>query len=202
MGDLALSNSSFLVPYLLILLSSWRRLRSWIQHAVPPSPSWLYFLIFVWWNSKELVSMAFSCLRIPNRHFPTWKIKVLPPVTLPTAPHPSVSKSRARTTARPHGSTTPVASRLVVYSVHWRMHSIATSTWNNYVSFTPLADPIPRFSGVGTSWAQPHFERGYHFTCTLSFISFFLWMPISWSRFRIFHPSNSELFFLAAARAI
>jgi hypothetical protein len=27
------------------------------------------------------------CMRIPNRHFPTWKIKVLPPVTFPTAPH-------------------------------------------------------------------------------------------------------------------
>jgi hypothetical protein len=89
----------------------------------------------------------------PNRHFLTWKIKVLPPVTLPTAPHPSVSKSRARTTTRPHRSITPAASRLVVYSVRWRMHSMATSTRNNYIYLA--ADSIPGFfwfeSFLGTS---------------------------------------------------
>jgi hypothetical protein len=82
-----------------------------------------------WWNSKEL-----SCSS-PIVIFPTWKIKVLPSVTFPTAPRPSISKSRARTTTRLYGSITPAASRSLVYSVRWRIHSIATSTRNNNVHF-------------------------------------------------------------------
>jgi len=98
-----------------------------------------------------------NCMRIPNRHLPTWKIKVLPPVTLPTAPHPSVSKSRARTAFRPHGLITPAASRLVVYSVRWRMHSMATSARSNYIDLA--ADSIPGFSGLSASCARAYFER-------------------------------------------
>ena len=65
-------------------------------------PSSFRSLILVWWNSKELVLREYissACMRIPNRHFPTWKIKVLilPPVSFPTAPH-LFPKSRARTT--------------------------------------------------------------------------------------------------------
>ena len=35
-GNMALSNSFFPAPYLLALLSSWRRFRSWMQHAIRP----------------------------------------------------------------------------------------------------------------------------------------------------------------------
>ena len=63
-------------------------------------PSSFCSLILVWWNLKELVLKGCfsSCMRIPNRHFPTRKIKVLvlSPVTFPTAPH-LFPTSRART---------------------------------------------------------------------------------------------------------
>jgi hypothetical protein len=83
-------------------------------------------------------------MRIPNRHFPTWKIKVLPPVTFAAAPR-LFPKSRALTTTRLRGSITPAASRSVVYSVRWHMHSISSSTRNNYIFLNPIGGFDPRF---------------------------------------------------------
>lgn len=37
---------------------------------------------------------------------------------------------------QPMGAIIPAASRSVVYYVHWRMHPIASSTQNNYISLT------------------------------------------------------------------
>ena len=51
-------------------------------------PSSFCSITLVWWNLKELVAndKFETSMRIPNRHFPTWKIKVLPPVTFPATP--------------------------------------------------------------------------------------------------------------------
>ena len=80
----------------------------------------------------------------------------------------SISKSRVpHTGIRPHGSIVPVALRSVVYAVRWRMHSIATSTRNNYISLNPLVKSIPGFCGLDASCVQALSERCYGFMLKL-----------------------------------
>jgi len=96
MGNLALSDSVFLVPYLLVLLSSWWRFRSWMQRAVHLHRLHFIFSILygVIWRSRCNGGLSRISMRIPNHHFPTWKI------TTPHLSHcaASISKSRVCTT--------------------------------------------------------------------------------------------------------
>jgi len=84
MGNLALSDSFFLVPYL--LLSSWWRFRSWMQRAVHLHRLHFIFSILygVIWRSWCNRSLSRISMRIPNHHFSTWKITT---PTFPTVPH-------------------------------------------------------------------------------------------------------------------
>jgi hypothetical protein len=175
------------------------------------SPSLLYSHSFlyggVWWSWYSTLML----LSIPDRHhFPTGEIKVLPPKTF--LPHRAIfiSISQACTTTRPHRSIAPPASRSVVYSVRWDMHSIGTSTRSNSTTkgCRPLADSIPKFFWFGRFLCMRSIPYGAMppFTRTLCSNSFFLWMPISTQRVWVWDtssisldPSTRELLFAARA---
>jgi hypothetical protein len=84
--------------------------------------------------------MFIISMRIPNRHFHTWNIAVLPPVAFPAATRLFPNPERLQ----PPDSV-PAASRSAVYTVRWRMHSISSSTRNNYISPNPIARFNPQF---------------------------------------------------------
>ena len=155
-------------------------------------------LILIWRNWKESVSRS-VCIPHEHPHFPTWKIKSPPTRNLPHRAS-SISKSRARTTTRPHGSIAP-ALRLVVYSVCWRMHSIATSTWNNCVCISFVRFD-PRFFLVWVLLVSRWSDTTILLALRCSH-SFFLWMPVSTQRIWVldpdsvfFHPFKQRTFFL------
>ena len=140
---------------------------------------------------------------IPNRHFPTWKVKVLPPIAFPAALLSFPIPERVQLPdGRPHGFITPAASRLVVYPVRWRIHSIATRTRNNYESLNPWRIR----SLVSLVWAASRARDSISYGAMLPFYSYSVfkfvlsvnprvnptWVLVPDSVF--FHPSNSELF--------
>ena len=94
-------------------------------------------------------------LAITNRHFPTWKIKVLPPVTFPTAP-PIFPNPES---VQPQDSTdrSHQRPRDQLFTLHWDMYSIVTSTRTAiYLSapsgFDPLVLLFERFLGTSAFW--------------------------------------------------
>ena len=128
----------------MVSLSSWQMFRPWMQYAVQLhslhfDSSILYGGIRRSWCRENL---SMSCIRILNRPLPTWKISRRLKSHL--FPNPHHVESPDPTDRSRHWSR-----RSVVYSVRWRMHSIAINTRNNYASLNPLADSIPGFSGLG-----------------------------------------------------
>jgi len=120
---------------------------------------------------------AGCCMPIPNRHFHTWKVKVLPCITFSTTLLPFLNPERVQLPdGTPHGSITPAASRLVVYSVRWHMHSIASRTRNNCLSLNPRWIRSLVFLVLGASHARDRYlmERCYHFIRTWCSNSSFL----------------------------
>ena len=88
--------------------------------------------------------------------FPLGRLKSSHPS--PSSLRLSYFQIRARTTTRLYGSIAPATSISVVYFVRWHMHSMGTSTRNNYVS-QPLADSIlslwfGRCLGMSAFWEK------------------------------------------------
>ena len=83
-----------------------------------------------------------TSMRIPNRHFPTWKIKGLPPLTFAAAPHlfPIPSAYNRQTPRIDHASGLEIRCLL-----RWRMHSTSSSTRISYISLNPIGRFDPRF---------------------------------------------------------
>ena len=115
----------------------------------------------------DLALLLLSSLPIGNA-LVAEEVQVLPSVTFLPHSASSISKSRVpHTGIRPHGLIVPVALRSVVYAVRWRMHSIATSTRNNYISLNPLVKSIPGFCGLDASCVRALSERCYGFMLKL-----------------------------------
>ena len=166
MGNLAFSDSFFPVPYLLVSLS-WRRFRAWLRHMV-------HHLHFVpscldggirrsWWRGNIFISST----RICNRHFLTWKIKILPPVTFPATPlsfffsnpeHLQPPESADRSHQRPRDQL------FILYVGICILYPAAHET--TIYLLTPLADSIPGFCDLGASYARALSKRCYGFTRT------------------------------------
>ena len=103
---------------------------------------------------------------------------------------------------RPHGLITPAATRLVVYPICWRIHSIATCTQKNYESLNPWQIWSLVFLVWATSRAWDSISYGAMLPFYLYLVFKFVlsvnahvnptWVLVPDSIF--FHPSNSELF--------
>jgi hypothetical protein len=141
-----------------------------MQHAVHLS---LHFILSISYSGIRTSwcsgNPSKSCICIPNRHFPTWKIEVLPPITFLTALLPFPNPEHVQPPdGRPHRSIAPVASRLVGYSARRHMHSIPINTRNNYVSLNPWWIQSLVFMVWGASRTRDRYlmEKCYHFIRT------------------------------------
>ena len=114
-----------------------------------------------WWRGNIFISST----RIRNRHFPTWKIKILPPITFAAAPLFFSNPERLQPPDSADRSRQRPRDQLFILYVGVCIPYPAAHETTIYLS-TPLADSIPGFCDLGASWARALSKRCYVFTRT------------------------------------
>jgi len=153
MGNLALSNSFFLVLYLLVSLSSRRRFLSWMRHTVHdlhfvPRPC---MVVFGGAGAEGIFSE--SACASPIFIFPLGRLKSSHPSPSPLRLSyfqiPSAYKLNHKTLRIDRTSGLEISCLLcgLAYAFHSHQHT------KQLCISQPLADSIPCFSGLRASWA-------------------------------------------------